>query len=136
MNDFLKQNAYYYSIEFIANTSLVLDDNEEVVAYFTMVNNYIEFPSGPVPCLEIARLAVSANFQKRGIGTYIIRKISQIAIQTNYRYITLDVISSEIHWYQKRNFIPFKAEEVLSSSLVYMYNDLYDEELVERFLEE
>jgi predicted N-acetyltransferase YhbS len=136
MNSYLTQEAYYNSIEFIANTSLVLNEENDLVGYFTLVQNNINFPSGPIPCLEVARLAVSHNHQKKGIGSYILKQIVQSGIQTNNRYITLDAISSEIDWYLKRNFIPFKSEEMMSSLLVYMYCDLYDEDLVESFLDE
>jgi predicted N-acetyltransferase YhbS len=138
MENYLKQAAYYDSIEFKGNTSLVVNEKDEVVAYFTLVQSDMKFPSKPIPCLEIARIAVRSDYQKNGVGSYLISKIKKMATQTNHRFLTVDAIKAKFDWYKKQEFLPFKTEEITDakSPCVYMYCDLYNEEFVECFLDE
>ncbi|WP_171038145.1 GNAT family N-acetyltransferase [Aquibacillus sediminis] len=134
---FIAQSAFYYSIEFEGNTSLVLNKDNKVIAYFTLVQMEIRFPHSTFPCMEIARIATHSSNQRQGIGSYLISKIKKIAIQTNRRFLTLDAIKSRYEWYNKHNFLPIKEEEVYDTEtkMVYMYHDLYDEDIVETFLD-
>jgi len=137
IDNFLKQEAYHCSIEFKGNTSLMLTEGKNLIGYFTLVSSNIEFPNVSFSCLEVAKLAVDEDYQEIGIGSYLLDQISFIARQTNHRYITLDALNSQIEWYTKRGFISLKKDEVLKGSdLVYMYRDLYDEEIVSHFFDE
>jgi hypothetical protein len=63
LRTFLAQNAFYYSKEFVGNTSLVIDSDNKVIAYFTLVQSELQFPGSTFKCLEIARIATREDIQ-------------------------------------------------------------------------
>ncbi|QSS99761.1 GNAT family N-acetyltransferase [Pontibacillus sp. ALD_SL1] len=137
IDNFLRQEAYYKSIEFQGNTSLLLSPKKDLIGYFTLVDSTIEFPDLVVPCIEVAKLAVQEDYQEQGIGTYLLEEIARVARQTNHRYLTLDALFLHYMWYQKRGFFCLDPDEVDNhSDLIYMCHDLYDEDVVSHFLEE
>ncbi|KGP74692.1 GNAT family N-acetyltransferase [Pontibacillus yanchengensis] len=137
LNRFLHQDAYYHSIEFEANTSLLISSENDIIGYFTLVRSSMDFPNIKVPCLEVAKLAVHLDYQQNGYGSYMIDVIKKVARQTNHRYITLDSLYSQWCWYYKHGFMYIKQEEIENESgYVYMYCDLYDENISNDFLEE
>ncbi|OIJ19293.1 hypothetical protein BKP45_14155 [Anaerobacillus alkalidiazotrophicus] len=126
-----------------ASTSLVFYENE-LVGFFTLKPDKIEVEDEEegikhVICLEISRIATSSSYQGRGIGTFMLLHIVNLARSVNYRYIVLDALIEKADWYINRNFIPLvESEHIVSNEhgLVYMYRDLYDVELVETFYDE
>jgi len=115
----------------------MLTKEKDLIGYYTLVSSKIEFPDVSFSCIEIAKLAVHVDYQGIGIGSYLLDQIAFIARQTNHRYITLDSLYSYYVWYKKRGFISLKEDEVIKgSNLVYMYRDLYDEDVAFHFFDE
>ncbi|MEI5919526.1 GNAT family N-acetyltransferase [Bacillus cereus] len=136
MNNYLKQSACCNHILFEENTSIVFYE-DELIAYFTLKNDMIIFPSAQIAALEISRLAVDQSYQSKGVGKNIIDYIDMIAIQTNLRYITVNALLEKRIWYMNKGFNILSEEDIKQDSItVYMYKDLYDEEEVERFFDE
>jgi GNAT superfamily N-acetyltransferase len=144
MNNFLKQEAYYYHIAREASTSLVYL-NSQLVAYFTLTRSELNIESDEFEeithktSLDLARLAVQKEYQKNGIGTYIIDEIKKIGYMINERFITTDALYEYWKWYKKRGFEYLIEDEIKSDNnrgLVYMIMDLYDERLLDEYFDE
>ncbi|MED3691286.1 GNAT family N-acetyltransferase [Peribacillus butanolivorans] len=143
LENFLRNDAYYYKISKQASTNLVFY-NDELVGFFTLkraelsVSVDVSDIISPFS-LDIARIAVSKNYQERGIGSAILKKIIEIANIVNERFITLDALIERYDWYVKRGFSNFIEDEIESSNsdgLVYMYMDLFDESLLDAYFDE
>ncbi|MFD1068205.1 GNAT family N-acetyltransferase [Oceanobacillus locisalsi] len=148
---FLQQDAYYTTIDLKASTNLVYLQNV-LVGYFTLKRTKLKLDTEGLDididdielvnnfyCIEVARLAVTNDFQHKGIGRQIIHNITRIARTVNERFISLDALYENLDWYEKIGFEPFIKEEASmknNEGLVYMVMDLYDPELVDRFLED
>lgn len=144
MNNFLKQEAYYYHIAREASTSLVYL-NSQLVAYFTLTRSELNIESEEFEeithktCLDLARLAVQKEYQEKGIGTYIINEIKKIGYMINERFITTDALYEYWDWYEKRGFDYLIEDEIDPNNnrgLVYMIMDLYDEHLLDEYFNE
>jgi GNAT superfamily N-acetyltransferase len=143
LENYLKQNAYYDTIDLLASTNLVFI-GENLVGYFTLRKQKLNVDADLDLLdyhfsLDIARLAVSKDFQRNGIGSEIIRRIIDLARSVNERFITLDALIEVHSWYTHRGFTSFIEEEEVRSNqdgLVYMIMDLYDESIVENYLYE
>ncbi|MGX6580148.1 GNAT family N-acetyltransferase [Bacillus velezensis] len=140
---YLQQDAYYDTIDSVSSTNLVFFENV-LVGYFTLKHmplslnvfpSDLEFPY----CLDIARIAVDEKFQKQGIGTKMLNIIKTLAKTTNERFLTLDALIEKHDWYSNRGFDSFIEDEVRRSNIdgiVYMVQDLYDQESMDAYLED
>ncbi|SFM11711.1 Acetyltransferase (GNAT) domain-containing protein [Pelosinus propionicus DSM 13327] len=143
MDDFLIYEAYVAHLQRDASTTLVFYDNN-LAAYFTLQRNDITILTEnseaiKVQALALARLAVSKQYQCKGIGTFIIERIKEIAYMTNERFIKTDAVFEKWKWYEKRGFQYAIEDEInpeTTEGLVYMIMDLYDEELISQYFEE
>lgn len=140
---YLQQDAYYDTIDSVSSTNLVFFENI-LVGYFTLKHmplslnvfpSDLEFPY----CLDIARIAVDEKFQKQGIGSKMLNIIRTLAKTTNERFLTLDALIEKHDWYLRRGFDSFIEDEVRRSNvdgIVYMVQDLYDQESMDAYLED
>jgi GNAT superfamily N-acetyltransferase len=145
MDEFLKREAYLTHIFREASTTLVYY-GEELVAYYTLKRNKlkIDIESQAIQephyfALDLARLAVSKNYQGKGLGTYIINNIVTMAHRVNDRFITTDALYERWQWYKEFSFDYLKEEEInpkTMNGLVYMLMDLYDPKLLEDYFDE
>lgn len=147
IENYLKQDAYYDTIDSFSSTSLVFykeDKKEDLVGFFTLKNEplRISIPSDELyhnSSLEIARIAVDEKHQEHGFGTVMINTIKTLAQTTNQRFVTLDALIEKYDWYVKRGFEAFIENEAKRSNkdgLVYMYSDLLDEKAINAYLED
>lgn len=143
LENFLKQEAYYSTISKQATTNLIFYE-DELVGYFTLKKAKLSIDIDLAPInfpysLDIARLAVRQDYQDRGIGCSVIKKIVEIANTVNERFITLDALIEKYDWYVHRGFTHLIEEEITESNkhgLVYMIMDLFDETLVDQYFDE
>ncbi|MCJ0742095.1 GNAT family N-acetyltransferase [Pedobacter montanisoli] len=64
--------------------------------------------------LEIKNIAITEKLRGKGIGSWLISNIKQIATQQNYKSLivgTPDCAIQQINFYQKAGFIPFALKE-------------------------
>ena len=139
MESFLKFEAYSSHIMREASTTLVFYE-DKLVAYFTLhrspINIKHNLEKTTKDALALARLAVATEYQDLGIGTYIIRKIKEIAYMTNEIYIKTDAVFERWKWYRDQGFISVIEDETdpeKTPGFVYMIVDLYDDKLVEEY---
>ncbi|MCM3110043.1 GNAT family N-acetyltransferase [Lederbergia lenta] len=148
IEQFLRTDAYYSTINKEASTSLVFH-NENLVGFFTLNKSKLAIDIDEESdidleelttqdCLFIARLGVRTEYKENGIGSWIIKKIIEIASMVNERFIALDALIERYRWYEKRGFSHLIESEIIESNsdgLVYMILDLYDEKLIDEYFE-
>jgi GNAT superfamily N-acetyltransferase len=139
MEDFLSHDSYYYHLTREASTSLVFF-NGELIAYYTIKHTPLKiFDKDQMDIsLDIARLAVSKNYQSKGVGTFIVDKIIKTAIEVNKRYIIVDSLYEKWEWYKNNFGFDYLIEDdVLNERIVVsMIIDTYDQELIDKFFDE
>ena len=126
LNEFLCDNALYFSEQRIANT-YVLEIEGEVAAYFCLLNDKVsqeessnnkwkklkkEFPEGKqfssYPAIKIGRFAVSSSHRGKNIGSDLMDMVKKM-LNSNpnysaFRYLTVDAYLSAIGFYEKNDF--------------------------------
>ena len=98
LNEFLAVDAMSYRKQMLANT-FVLEDDEQTIAYYSLLNDKISNSSVPknlwrklrntiphekhfssYPAVKIGRLAVSLACKQGGIGTRLVAGIKQMLV--------------------------------------------------------
>ena len=146
LNSFLKEDARYFYDEFIANT-FVLEDDDETIAYFSLLNDKVSSATVPknlwrklrselphekhfssYPAVKIGRLAVAEGHQREHLGTILIRSIREMLIRRASvgacRFITVDALVSKRPFYEKNGFRLLQNEIPEDANTVLMYFDL------------
>ena len=125
LDDFLNtEEVEEYERENLGHTPLVFYDGE-LVAYYTISSDglraeYVDARKlsaahvkksaqriEAYPALKIGRFAVQRNWQSRGIGRLLIRRIAAIAVTTQpaVRLIILNAKPKAVPFYQKAGFV-------------------------------
>lgn len=123
LNDFLKNDAIYYTKNNLAVTYLVTDSNK-VVSYMSLAMGAIEVkkhlfkkdidPRVRIryyPCLKIARLSTDKRYQGKGCAAEMIYLAVTIAKEirkrAGCRFLMVDAYPDlkVINWYKKRGFV-------------------------------
>jgi GNAT superfamily N-acetyltransferase len=72
-----------------------------------------KLPAYPIPILRIARLAVDARFQGRGIGKLMLRAVFELALELRDRIgcsgVVADAKPGAVSFYQRLGFLPLEA---------------------------
>ena len=155
MNLYLRDQAIEDALSFREEgcTTIIVNEFKEVYGYYTIVPSQIVLSDDDVcPCLHISRLATLKDIQGQGLGIKLVKDILNLAKQVGYRFVTLDSVPSKVLWYLKRDFIPFEAfdmdkittdatnidtaKDLETSNLVYMYQDLIDNDILKDFYAE
>lgn len=153
MENFLVREAYYYHIIGEGITKLVINtETNEIIAYYTLKCDSVriddeEMRENPIyiPCIEISRIAVAANWQNGSNGVHIgthlmghiitnIKKI--IASQVGCRFISLHAIKDKASWYQRDfDFETIEDEKAIETGdTVYMCLDITDKAKVNEYV--
>lgn len=145
MDEFLKKESYISHISMESSTTLVYY-GEYLAAYFTIQRSKLKIEFEPdlvqekhMYSIDLARLAVASKYQSKGLGTFIIKKIIELAYRVNTRFITTDALFEYWEWYRRFGFDYLKESEIredTTDGLVYMLLDLYDPELIEYYFNE
>lgn len=152
LNEFLTEvsdrtpNATLYHKERLSVTYVVEDSQtHSLLAYFSLLNDKIErelvdhtlwnrlsrrIPNtkrrSSYPALKIGRLAISAPFQKSGLGRFIISFLQGWFYQNpsaGCRFITVDALKEAVGFYSKCDFVQLVTPD-LEEETVLMYFDL------------
>jgi len=126
LNEFLAVDAMFYRKQMLANT-FVLEDDEQTIAYYSLLNDKISNSSVPknlwrklrntiphekhfssYPAVKIGRLAVSLACKQDGIGTRLVAGIKQMLVaqqpQSACRFLTVDAYRAAVPFYEKNGF--------------------------------
>ena len=138
IDNYLKNAAYVDTIGFDAATSLVID-GEDVVAFFTLNNNYSFDVVDPetneiekIYAIEIQYLGVHDKYKLKGIGKQIINYVFDICRQLNHRYVFLQSVKSAVGYYKQFGFVELELDS-MPEKAVSMVADLLDEEVCESY---
>lgn len=147
LNNFLVEDAKHFLNKRIA-TSYILVDNDNIVAYFCLLNDKISrqdvtnsqwkkikggFPErkqfSSYPAIKIGRFAVSSAYKGHNIGTDLMNLLKGMLYDSSsystFRYITVDAYLSAIDFYKKNNFKPL-SEKVVSEHTKLMFFDMME----------
>ena len=89
---FFQRHAAQNQFALLIGTTYVAVESERILGFATIASAQMEvrdlpsslqkgFPRYPLPVLRLARLAVDASFQRRGIGSALLAHVCQLAVQ-------------------------------------------------------
>ena len=125
LNDFLKEDALKNQKELISTTYLCCHSNQ-LVGYVTFTTDIIrkkdvheeeriEVPYKEYPAIKIARLATDREYEKKGVGTFLlltaIGMAHDISKKVGCRFIIVDSKQESIEFYEKHGFKLVKKYE-------------------------
>ena len=127
LENFLLQDALAHQKNMVATTYLCLFQLKPV-GYFSICTDAISLdetekqssfgkdkPYRDYPALKIARLATHKDYQKRGIGTYMVKlaigKALSLSTEMGCRFVTVDAYPKSYPFYKKFNFIDNLADK-------------------------
>jgi len=125
LDKYLKAYALYNDKAGYGKTFLV-EDNNEIVGYFTLSSSSITFseypnlnhellPRYPIPCIRIARLAVKKDKQHQGYGKQILKqaflRILNVSDFVGIKLIVVDAKKESISFYEKYGFLKLKNDK-------------------------
>ena len=105
--------------------TFVAVEGKEIVGFFTLSSAQIEFesfpkklgpeiPKYPIPCIRIARLAVSKDKQGQGYGKELLKqaflKIVYASLNIGIRIVLVDAKESSKSFYEHFGFQPLKED--------------------------
>ena len=123
LNQFLRHYAYKNDQLSIGKTFLALSDSHQLAGYLCLSSAQIGaeslpqdqrkfLPRYPVPALRISKLAVDLSYQKKGVGSYLLKQALQKTLQISQNVgiyaVLVDAIDPRAQsFYIKYGFIPF-----------------------------
>jgi len=120
LNEFFTKDAKFYQEQLLANT-YYWEKNNKIAAMFSVSNDAIQLsnrekrkthPEKPLrayPAVKIGRLAVSTEYQKKGLGRQVLdflKILFLIKNKTGCRYLTVDAYNKPgtTGFYEKNDF--------------------------------
>lgn len=135
LDEFLKEDALKYQENSLATTYICLY-KEQIVGYLTICTGSVQitcnegdtFMDGlqlrEIPGLKIARLATHKNYQRRGIGEFMIlsalRHAREIKERVGIRVIIVDSKEGSVEYYEKKGFRKLKKYETREHPCLYI----------------
>lgn len=134
LNGFLFEDAKHFQKELMAVTYLLeYMEHNKTAAYYSLLADKIIFNPDEkgvwnklnrnipnpkrrrsYPAIKIGRLAVSEEFSGNGLGTFILDNIKYAFTNVKRlgcRFITVDALSSAVHFYEKNGFQFFTEQD-------------------------
>ena len=147
LNEFLVEDAKSFLNKRIA-ISFLLKDEQEIVAYFCLLNDKITrqdvtnnqwkkikgaFPErkqfGSYPAIKIGRFAVSSSYKGRNIGTDLMNILKGMLkdnpCYSAFRFLTVDAYISVIDFYKKNKF-KILSEKITNEHTRLMFFDMME----------
>lgn len=143
INEFLHKDALMWQQRKLAITHLIIY-NEQIVGFYCTSADSIKLKPQErkiessldqkriteVPAVKIGRLGVHKNYQKQGLGSFILKRAIGHILSTSeaigIRFVTVDAYPQMQKWYEKRGFTinahpDYKPKENISMRLC-LYN--------------
>jgi len=126
---FRKYAAANQFSEHIGTTYVAVEDGGKILGFVTLAGAAISadsfpstrirrLPAYPLPALRLARLAVSADTRKRGIGSLLIRYAFAQALEQTARVgcigVVVDAKPEAVHFYER---LGFERQETLEGKI-------------------
>lgn len=150
LNDFLLNDAKLFAEKKIANTYILEDDDNNVVAYYSLLNDKVSkldasnsawkklkkiFPRSKqfssYPSVKIGRFAVSIDCEGKGLGSKLMTEIKKLLVQEEgysaFRFLTVDAYLSAVPFYEKNGFKMLLSSDTDKHTRA-MYFDLFEME--------
>ena len=123
-DDFLRRYAGQNQFDHHISTTLVIVDDERVVAYATFAVAEVSrdeltpasasgLPAYPLPALRLGRLAVDARYQGIGLGTRLVREVLRTALRLRGELgcaaVLVDALPESADFYADLGFEPAVA---------------------------
>lgn len=143
LNQFLRRKAKKHQNELLAVTYLVIDDNKNIVGYYSLSSAEMpatdivrsRFANGKLyhayPAIKIGRFAIDEKYNGHGYGTEIINLIKVQFSENAYqqigsRFLLVDAYNDDkvLNFYNKKNDFEFWTNEDKNSKTRLMYFDL------------
>jgi GNAT superfamily N-acetyltransferase len=151
LNGFLLDDAKKHLAELMAVT-YVFEYANRTVAYFCLLNDRVTFDTSDAaersfwnhfnrrnkipnskrrknyPAVKIGRLAVNTEFERQGIGSFILDAVKKLLIERMdiaCRFITVDAYQTAYKFYKKNDFDFLTCKDEKESTRL-MYFDLKD----------
>lgn len=121
LNSFLWESAEEYRQALLGTTHLLVY-GKKVIGYFTLSMDSLKIKRIPdvdrigfesieyYPAIKIGQLAVDEDFERKGVGPYMLKIICGIAMNLiNYvgcRFVAVNAIPTAQSWYEKHGFKP------------------------------
>jgi N-acetylglutamate synthase-like GNAT family acetyltransferase len=112
----------------------------ELVGFVTLSRSSV--PQVDTETMIIQYLAVSSTRQVSGVGSKIIKFITEVALSTNENFIFLEALKDDkfelIDWYSRRGFVVADPDELSDNfrHMVWMYINPEDEESINKMFNE
>jgi putative acetyltransferase len=104
--------AIRQSENFIPELSLVAEDNNgDVVGHILMSVIHIKTSNALIPTLGLAPMAVHPDYQRKGIGSLLVKKVIESARDIGYKHIA---VLGNVNFYPKFGFVPSKTKGIQS----------------------
>lgn len=116
LNAFLKEDALKNQTELVSKTYLCYHSNK-LIGYITFATDILKaeemlkeariesIPYKEYPAIKIARLAIDKRYERRGVGTFLLKvavgKAYDISERVGCRFITVDSKQESIGFYKK-----------------------------------
>lgn len=130
LNDFIKNDAVKYQIQKLAQTMCIFFE-DKLVAYYTLAcdeltlkkpekRRLIPFQKRFIkgyPAIKIARMAITKEHQRCGLGSYLIKIIMGLALKLHNndgvgcKFITVDAYPARVEFYKKSKFVENIVEQ-------------------------
>jgi GNAT superfamily N-acetyltransferase len=153
INEFLREDALNYQLQKIANTYLFIDDNDDIVAFFSVSNDCLNdlgavkgytntiwnrfhrkifLPNDKrirqYPAIKIGRLGVSKSYQRNGLAYQLMDFIKAwilLGLKPGCRLLLLDAYNKErqVTYYQRNGFNMLLDDDANDRTRI-MYFDL------------
>ena len=110
---------------------VAIDDHGRILGYATVAASSVEveslpaaekkrLPAYPLPALRLARLAVTAEAQRHGVGAALLRYVLELAVAMSRDVgcvgVVVDVYATAVEYYAGYGFVPFSVLEGESSA--------------------
>lgn len=141
LNDFLKKDAIEHQELSIAVTYIFIHvDKNTIIGYYSVCCDAIRLSKeekssvGPqypdYPAIKIARLAVDKNYQRKGVGTLLLKDAlglaREVSKDTACRFVTVDALPEEdsVGLYNRFGFVRNLVEQERSRRTISMRYDI------------
>lgn len=145
INNYLHSDSYYKHILKLNRTKLVVDNNNNILAFYTMTTCEIKVRDEceeivKLPVYELKYLAVDLKHTGKKIGTNVLRRIiSDTEIYSQKFggcYLILHALRDKENWYTDRGFVHILEEGHNDPNTIPLYWNLRDEELIDSYFDE
>jgi len=129
LDRFFHRFAGQNQLRLFVGVTYVAIEEDRILGYATVAAGHLEvdalpvalrrgFPGHPLPILRLARLAVSVDEQRRGIGSELLRFVMNLALGMSTEFgcvaVVVDAKARAVGLYERYGFV--KIESVLGGS--------------------